>query len=142
MKRFYSLALLLSCSLSALHARADGDAPSALAELGSPYAPVLRAQYYEHLFKHPWRALGYELLAPGAGNFYVGLQAPAAITLGASLIGASITVAGALRDRPALLWSGVSLLAAGRAYGLVSAPVGAVLLNAAFRQQLGVSASY
>lgn len=130
--------LLLFWLASCAHARAD-DVPI---ELGSPYAPLVREHYYQQLQKNPWRALGWELLAPGFGNFYTGVHAPAAATLGLSLAGAGLWIAGAVRDRPALLWTGVSTFAGARVFGLVSAPVGALLLNAAFRRQLGVSATY
>ena len=131
------LALALALALAS-----PARAQEALTGLESPYAPMLRAQYYEQLAKRPYRALGYELLAPGAGNLYVGLVAPAATTLGLSLLGASLWLAGALRDRPAMMWTGVGTFAGARAYGAISAPVAAVLLNAAFRQQLGIIGSY
>ena len=110
--------------------------------LGSPYAPLVRQQFYEQLEKRPARALGWELLAPGAGNYHVGLYVPAAATLGLSLLGSSLWLAGALRDHPALMWSGIGTFAAARTYGLVSAPLGAMLLNAAFRRQLGLIGAY
>jgi hypothetical protein len=108
----------------------------------APYAPLVREHFYRQLRKSPWRALGYELLLPGAGSLYTGLHAPAVGTLGVSLVGASLWVAGALRDRRALAWAGIGTFAAARSYGLVSAPVGAVLLNAAFRHQLGIVSSF
>ncbi|MEY4514123.1 MAG: hypothetical protein RLZZ450_6245 [Pseudomonadota bacterium] len=113
----------------------------------APYAPLVRQHYYAQLAKNPWRALGWEALLPGAGNLYVGLRVPAAMTLGLSALGAGLWVAGATMQRgaggrAALLWTGVGTLAAARAYGLVSAPIGAALLNAAFRAQLGVSGVY
>ena len=46
-------------------------------------------------------------------------------------------IAGAVRDREPLEWTGVGIFAGARAYGLVSAPLGALLLNAAFRRQFG-----
>ena len=110
--------------------------------LGSPYAPLVRQQFYEHLEKRPARALAWELLAPGAGNYYVGLYVPAAATLGLSLLGSSLWLAGALRDHPALMWTGIGTFAAARTYGLISAPLGAMLLNAAFRKQLGLIGAY
>ena len=137
------LALLLSLAPSATagKVRADDAAPD-LSALGSPYAPLVRQHYYERLAKSPWRALGWELLAPGAGNLYVGLRVPAVITLGASLLGAGLWVAGAVTDQQALLWTGVGTFATARCYGSISAPVGAAMLNAAFRGQLGVSGAY
>lgn len=141
MPRMFVLTLLLALGATR-PARAEPPDDGDLPQLGSPYAPMVRTHFYARLAKSPWRALGYELLAPGAGNYYVGLHAPAVATLGASLLGASLSIAGALRDQPAVLWSGIAILGAGRGYGLVSAPLGAALLNAAFRQQLGVIASY
>ena len=133
-----SLSLVLLSSQAA-SARADDEPPA----LGSPYAPLVRQHYYERLAKDPWRALGWEALLPGAGNLYVGLRVPAAVTIGVSVLGAGLWIAGAASgERPVLLWTGVSTFAAGRVYGLVSAPIGAALLNAAFRGQLGVSGAY
>jgi hypothetical protein len=142
--RAAALALLVSLSLwscAAPSARAEAAMPD-LPQLGSPYAPLVRQQYYERLAKSPWRALGWELLAPGGGNQYVGLPVPAAITLGVSLLGAGLWIAGGVSDRSPLLWAGVGTFAAARAYGLVSAPLAAAMLNAAFRGQLGVSGVY
>jgi hypothetical protein len=79
---------------------------------------------------------------PGAGNLYVGLRVPAAVTMGVSVLGAGLWIAGAASHERALLWTGVGTFATGRVYGLVSAPIGAALLNAAFRGQLGVSGVY
>ncbi|HEY6880470.1 MAG TPA: hypothetical protein VI299_20745 [Polyangiales bacterium] len=106
--------------------------------LESPYAPSVRSYYYAQLAKDPWRALGAELLVPGAGNFYVGLYVPAAITLALSCVGASLWIAGAVRDRDATMWAGVGTFAGARLYGAISAPTSAVLLNSAFRRQFGV----
>jgi hypothetical protein len=134
-----SLLVHLACAAS-VRAQDVNDVPQLV---GSPYSPLVRQHYYERLAKSPWRALGWEVLAPGAGNLYVGLRVPAALTLGVSLLGASLWVAGAAtHGRSALLWTGVGTFAAARAYGLVSAPLGAALLNAAFRGQLGVSGAY
>ena len=107
----------------------------------APYAPMVRRHYYARLAKSPARALGFELLFPGAGSAYTGLTTPALVTLGLSIAGAALWIAGAARDEPALTWSGVGVFAGARTYGLVSAPVGAALLNAAFRSQLGLSAA-
>jgi hypothetical protein len=104
----------------------------------APYAQEIRRHYYQRLARDPWRAFGAELLLPGAGNYYVGLYVPAAITLALSCVGASLWIAGARRDQDALLWSGVGVLSGARGYGLVSAPSSAALLNAAFRRQLGL----
>lgn len=135
---------LLLLALRPGAARADdlAEAP----QVDAPYAPLVRQHYYAQLAKSPWRALGCEALLPGAGNLYVGLRVPAAITLGVSALGAGLWIAGATvhrgGGRPALLWTGIGTFAAGRIYGLVSAPIGAALLNAAFRGQLGVSGAY
>lgn len=135
---------LLFVALRPAVARADE--PTEPGPLGAPYAPLVRQHYYAQLAKSPWRALGWEALLPGAGNWYVGLHVPAAITLGVSALGAGLWVVGATAPRasgrPALLWTGVGTFAAGRVCGLVSAPIGAALLNAAFRGQLGVSGAY
>lgn len=105
----------------------------------APFADVVRRHYYERLEKRPLRALGYELVLPGAGNYYVGLYLPAACTLALSAAGAGMWVAGARRDDSALTFAGIGMFAGARAYGLVSAPIGAALLNAAFRRQLGLT---
>jgi len=135
---------LASClTLSTGHAQVDPSPTGVTSDtLSSPYSPLVRQHYYAQLTKSPWRALGFELLAPGAGNAYVGLYAPAVTTLGVSLLGAGLWVAGAVRNRPVLWWTGVGTLAAGRTFGIVSAPLGAALLNAAFRRQLGISLGY
>jgi hypothetical protein len=136
---------LVLCFSLAVCSQPRGVARAELAEepaLGSPYAPLVREQFYEQLEKRPARALGWELLAPGAGNLYVGLPLPAAATLGLSLLGSSLWIAGALRGHRALMWSGIGTFAGARTYGLVSAPLGAMLLNAAFRRQLGLIGSY
>jgi hypothetical protein len=137
-------ALALGMALSfCLHVRSVARAEVAEEPLmGAPYAPLVRHQFYEQLEKRPAAALGWELLTPGAGNYYVGLYAPAAATLGLSLLGSGLWIAGALRDHPALMWTGIGTFAAARTYGLISAPLGAMLLNAAFRRQLGLIGSY
>lgn len=135
-----ALARLLALALTLL---ASGAAPARAQIIAPPpYAEELRAHYYERLAKSPWRALGFELLCPGAGNLYVGLHVPAIATLSLSLAGASLWLAGAVRDERRLELVGIGTLAASRAYGVVSAPVGALLLNAAFRRQLGISARF
>jgi len=137
---------LLLLALRPVAARAD-DLPET-PPVDAPYAPLVRQHYYAQLAKSPWRALGWEALLPGAGNLYVGLRVPAAITLSVSALGAGLWIAGAtthrasVSGRPALLFTGIGTFAAARVYGLVSAPIGAALLNAAFRGQLGVSGAY
>lgn len=127
-----------------MRARAQARPASAASEplLEPPYVQALRVHYYEQLAKHPWRAFAWELLLPGAGNFYVGLYVPAAATLAVSLAGASLWLAGALGDHTTLERVGIASFALGRGYGLVSAPIGAALLNAAFRKQLGLHARF
>lgn len=116
--------------------------PAAGQALDSPYADEMRRHFYAQLEKRPWRALGWELLAPGAGNFYTGLYGPAAATLAASMLGASLWLAGALRGRSGLAYAGIATFACARGYGAVSAPVGALLLNAAYRRELGLDARF
>ena len=128
-----ALALASLFSFGSARARADELPPPFHA---SPFAPLLREQYYQRLAKSPWRAFGYELLLPGAGNAYVGLYPPGIATLGATLLGAGLWIAGSVRERPALTYAGMGTFAAARAYGLVSAPVTARLLNRAYRRQL------
>jgi hypothetical protein len=106
----------------------------------TPFAAEVRQHYYQQLAKDPWRAFGAELIMPGAGNYYVGLHVPAAITFALSCVGAGLWIAGAVRDQPALRWSGIGAFSGARVYGAISAPIGAKLLNRAFRRQLGISA--
>lgn len=130
--------VLVVCLLAwATVARAEEPYERALG-MNSPYAGEVRRHWYAQLARNPWRAFGYELLLPGAGNHYVGLRVPAALTLALSCVGASLWIAGAVRDQRALMWSGVGLFAGARVYGVVSAPIGATLLNGAFRAQLGL----
>lgn len=129
MRRAFAVALLLATS--------NASAQGLVAE--SPFTNELRRHYYAQLAKKPWRAFGAELLLPGAGNYYVGLYAPAAITLALSCVGAGLWIAGARRDKAALMWSGIGTFAGARAYGAISAPIGAKLLNAVLRRQLGSS---
>lgn len=136
------LALAAACALGPSAAVAQPLAEESSLESEPLFAGELRRYYYEQLEKDPWRALGAELLMPGAGNYYVGLYTPAAITFGLSCVGASLWVAGAIRDQPALTWTGIGAFTAARTYGVISAPIGAVLLNAVFRQQLGIHGRY
>ena len=108
----------------------------------TPFDTMVRRHYYERLEKQPLRAFGYELLFPGAGSYYTGVYAPAVCTLALSLAGAGMWIAGARRDQPTVMWTGVGVFSGARAFGLVSAPLGAVLLNAAFRQQLGLTKTF
>ena len=110
--------------------------------LQSPFEVEVRRHAYAQLARSPWRAVGWELLLPGAGSVYTGVHAAAAISLALSVGGACAWIAGARRDRSVTRWLGVATFAAGRVHGLVSAPMSAVLLNAAFRRQLGLSARF
>jgi hypothetical protein len=129
-------AALLVASLCLPRSSAEAQA------LDSPYAEEMRHHFYEQLAKSPWRALGFELLLPGAGNWYTGLYGPAAATLAASMVGASLWIAGALRDRSGVAHAGIATFACARGYGVVSAPIGALLLNAAYRRELGLDARF
>jgi hypothetical protein len=55
-----------------------------------------------------------------------------------TLLGAALWTSGAVLDQRGLWWAGAGTFVAGRGYGLVSAPVGATMLNAAFQRQLGL----
>lgn len=114
--------------------------PLAVSPSSSPFGGILGRHYYEQLRKSPGKALLLDLAVPGAGNVYTGIYANAAITGAVSLLGAALWIAGAASDHDGLWWGGAGVFAAGRAYGLISAPVGAALLNAAFRRQFGLSA--
>jgi hypothetical protein len=99
----------------------------------------MRLHYYGLLRKDPLRALGWDALLPGAGSVYNGLYVNAAVTFTLSAAGAVVWGIGAARDDSRLIWAGAGTFAGGRAYGLLSAPLGSVLLNAAFRRQLGLN---
>jgi hypothetical protein len=121
-------------------ARAQEQAPEELAVPFSahPYAREVRVHYYERLARSPAKALAWDLLLPGAGSLYTGLYVNTIVAASVSLLGASLWVAGAAKDHDALWWSGMATFGAGRAYGVVSAPVGARLLNAAYRRHFGL----
>jgi hypothetical protein len=108
----------------------------------APFDGEVRRHYYEQLRRSPWHALGYELLWPGAGSLYTGVFAAATLSMALSVGGAALWIAGARRDHAALRGVGIGAFAVGRAHGLVSAPVSAALLNAAFRRQLGLTARF
>lgn len=127
------LALLSLAAVGTAHAQDS---------MQAPFDAVVRRHYYERLEKQPLRAFGYELLFPGAGSYYTGVHAPAVCTLALSLAGMGMWIAGARRDKEAVYWTGVGVFSGARAFGLVSAPVGAMLLNAAFRQQLGLTKTF
>lgn len=99
----------------------------------------MRLYYYEQLRRSPWRALGYEALLPGAGSAYTGLWGNAIFTASLSVLGAGLWTYGTLADDRRGFWMGAGTFAVARSYGLVSAPLGAGLLNRAFRRQLRLS---
>jgi hypothetical protein len=105
----------------------------------SPYANEVRSHYYETLRRSPGKAVLWELALPGAGNVYTGIYVNAIVTGVITLAGTGLWIAGAVKDNDALWWSGAGTFAAGRVYGLVSAPIGAGLLNAAYRQHFGIT---
>jgi hypothetical protein len=132
--------LVLVVLLCAAKAEADaptGDAPEL--ELSSPYDAAIRNHYYTLLARSPTRALLWEVALPGAGLAYSRFYLQAAISATLTLTGASLWVAGAVRDDDQLWWAGAGTFAAGRLYGVISAPVSAALLNAAFRRQFGIT---
>jgi hypothetical protein len=135
--------LLSACLLWSAAARAAPPLRES-SPLGAPipYAQAVRAHYYELLARSPAKAFGWELALPGAGHVYAGFYAQAAVSAGLTLAGAGLWIAGAVRDERALWWAGAGTFAAGRCYGLVSAPLSAALLNAAFRRQLGITARF
>jgi hypothetical protein len=139
------LLLFLACLAPALSARAapeasaDDEDPLAALELDAPYAPLVREHYYRILSRSPTKAFLWELGLPGAGHFYVGFPIQAGVAIGLSALGAALWIAGAARDQKALFWTGMATFTAGRVYGLISAPVTAVLLNAAYRRQFGIT---
>jgi hypothetical protein len=96
----------------------------------------VRVFYYEQLRRSPWRALAYEGLLPGAGSAYTALFGNAIFTASLSLLGAGLWTYGALADDRNMWWIGAGTFTLGRTYGLVSAPLGAGLLNRAYRKQL------
>ena len=136
MMRAFALVFLLCLAFAWAPGPAAAEEPILGPVVPSPYAAALRQQYYERLSRHPAKALGWELLLPGAGHYYVGLRPHAAVLLALSLSGAVLWATGALSERPAMAWTGALSFAAARGYGLVSAPVSAALFNAALRRQL------
>jgi hypothetical protein len=97
----------------------------------------VRRQYYGLLRRSPTKAFLWDLALPGAGSVYTGLYANAVATGVITLVGAGLWIAGAAADHDGLWWAGMGTFTGGRAYGVVSAPIGAALLNAAFRRQFG-----
>ena len=111
-------------------------------ELASPYAPLVREHFYRILARSPAKAFLWELALPGAGHIYNGFPIQAGVAIGLSCAGAALWIAGAVRDQQALWWAGAGTFAAGRLYGLISAPVTAALLNAAYRRQFGITGRF
>ena len=106
---------------------------------GGLYAPFVREHYYRLLSRSPTKAFLWELALPGAGHFYNGFPIQAGVAIGLSAIGAALWIAGAARDSGPLWWAGMATFSVGRVFGLISAPVTAVLLNAAYRRQFGIT---
>jgi hypothetical protein len=102
------------------------------------YASEVRAHYYRLLSRSPTKAFLWELALPGAGHIYTGFPIQAAVAIGLSVAGAAMWIGGAVRDSPGWWWAGMATFTLGRSYGLISAPVSAALLNAAYRRQLGI----
>lgn len=107
--------------------------------LSSPYDAAIRNHYYTLLARSPGKALLLEVALPGAGLAYSKFYLQAAISATLTLAGASLWLAGAVRDDDKLWWAGAGTFASGRLYGVVSAPVSTALLNAAFRRQFGIT---
>jgi hypothetical protein len=102
------------------------------------YASQVRAHYYQLLSRSPTKAFLWELALPGAGHIYTGFPIQAGVAIGLTLAGAAMWIGGAVRDTPGWWWAGMATFTLGRTYGLISAPVSAALLNAAYRRQLGM----
>jgi hypothetical protein len=138
--------LLLAClALAPLPARAEPPADDdQVPELvGDPlYASQVRHHYYSVLARSPTKAVLWVLALPGAGHVYAGFPIQAAIAAGLSVAGAAMWIGGAVRDHPGWWWAGMATFSAGRVYGLISAPVSAALLNAAYRRQFGIAARF
>lgn len=139
-------ALLLACLLAGpgrAHAQPGPEATEVPELLGDPlYASQVRAHFYRVLSRSPTKAFLWELALPGAGHVYVGFRIQAAVAIGLSLAGAAMWIGGAVRDEPGWWWAGMATFTAGRSYGLISAPVSAALLNAAYRRQLGITGRF
>lgn len=142
MKRVGLALLLLSLlgSSDAAAQPASADLPEL--RLSSPYEAAIRHHYYALLARSPTKSFLWELALPGAGHVYSGFYLQAAISATITVTGASLWIAGTVRDDDALWWAGAGTFAAGRVYGLVSAPISAALLNAAFRRQFGIRQTF
>jgi|GEM_PF-6725464 len=99
--------------------------------------PEVRTRYYETLRRSPRRAFLLDLALPGAGSVYTKLYANTVVAATLSVAGAGLWIAGAVKHDDALWWSGAGTFAAGRLYGIVSAPIGARWFNAALQSYLG-----
>jgi len=154
--RIVAVTLVMACAFCALGSPAQAAPPAAEREQGEAheqnvnertdfeaagglYAPFVREHYYRLLSRSPTKAFLWELALPGAGHIYNGFPIQAGIAIGLSALGAALWIAGAARESPALWWAGMATFSVGRVYGLVSAPVTAVLLNAAYRRQFGIT---
>ena len=136
-----ALALVLGVSLGTSVARATPPSPEedVLGLVPQPlYADQVRAHYYHLLSRSPTKAFLWELGLPGAGHIYTGFPIQAAVAIGLTVAGAAMWIGGAVRDSPGWWWAGMATFTVGRTYGLISAPVSAALLNAAYRRQLGI----
>jgi hypothetical protein len=146
----FALALALCSASSAPVARAAPPAaareelsePADFETAGGLYAPFVREHFYRILARSPTKAFLWELALPGAGHFYNGFPIQAGVAIGLTLAGAGLWIAGAVRESPLLWWLGMGTFSAGRVYGLISAPVTAVLLNAAYRRQFGITGRF
>lgn len=141
--RFAALALVLCLSVGSGVAHAEpptSDEPAAGLVPAPLYASQVRAHYYSLLSRSPTKAFLWELALPGAGHIYTGFPIQAAVAIGLSVAGAAMWIGGAVRDSPGWWWAGMATFTLGRTYGLISAPVSAALLNAAYRRQLGIRA--
>ncbi|MFT3926268.1 MAG: hypothetical protein QM778_27230 [Myxococcales bacterium] len=141
----------LGCALlspGVVRAQAAGEPPESGATLeaevpvGSlwtdPFSSEIRVRYYEVLRRSPSKAFLLDLALPGAGSAYVGLYGNTVVASVLSVAGASLWIAGAVKHQDALWWSGMGVFAGGRAYGLISAPVGARWFNAALQAHFGL----
>jgi hypothetical protein len=144
----FGLALCVALAPSPAHAAppaSKSEEPSEPADFesaGSLYAPFVREHFYRILARSPTKAFLWELALPGAGHFYNGFPIQAGVAIGLTLAGAGLWIAGAVRESPLLWWLGMGTFSAGRVYGLISAPVTAVLLNAAYRRQFGITGRF
>jgi len=119
------------------------DVPTAALGAEPPYllpaVSTTNRHTYLRLRRDPWLAFGYDALVPGAGSLYTGIHVHAIVAFSVSVLGAGLWTAGAIWARDDLWWAGALGFGLGRTYGLVAAPLGAALLNAAFRRQLGIA---